>query len=63
MQSTNNKKPWAYLIPINFNLPIGKISKTTFTIGRGITCDLILHDSFVSHKHITIHKRSQSRGI
>jgi hypothetical protein len=63
MDSNNNKKPWAYLIPSHFNLPIGKIMKTSFTIGRSITCDLILHDVFISHKHITIHKRSQGRGV
>lgn len=58
----NNKKPWAFLVPFNFNLPIGRISKNSFTVGRGITCDLILHEPYISHKHITINKRSQGRG-
>lgn len=57
------KKPWAYLIPFTFNLPIGRIKKSSFTVGRALTCDLIIHDWFISHKHFTINKRSQGRGL
>ena len=57
------KKSWAYLVPFHFNLPIGRIKKSSFTVGRALTCDLILHDSFISHKHFTISKRSQGRAL
>ena len=62
MNIESKEKVWAYLVPLSFNVPMGRITKNTFTIGRKVTCDLVLCQPYISHIHITIYKRTQSRG-
>jgi pSer/pThr/pTyr-binding forkhead associated (FHA) protein len=45
------------LLPLSFGLPACRISKCPFLIGRAPSCDLVIHELFLSRKHLSITKR------